>query len=394
MSPNNTTRPVAVGKPPAINFFAETGTERDVTEAQELTSKLSTHDKPTKMAAGNVLQEPNGSQQFQDPINEALASIHKDIGGTGSISNLSLEELIGLNEDPQEEDYVDWAKEESPSFEPNFTATSPEVCLWATTKAITDDYEWIMYAAADEVVGKGVPRIASCMRRAIRHLYRVPNCYGILFPPKAMGFKEIDKYMYFPSFGQRKPGIYRLGCKGFKYANDPEVPVIPYTPNGMRSDCHGPYNTRFYPQPSRMNQVWSVDEFDNIKRSDSLTQLDGSSQQYQYQDTCNKTATVTLLRGMSEDDDMPLPGFSGDNDQYHGPTKDYSGNVSDSDNDSDNDSDGSGTIVEDEPEIGDADSQTNQFIDFDGDHGFSGVIYQGLALVEGHRSYMLAFSAR
>ncbi|GME27196.1 hypothetical protein GTA08_BOTSDO09390 [Neofusicoccum parvum] len=152
-----------------------------------------------------------------------------------------------------------WTWEESESWY-TWTATSPEVCMWFNSPGIYDDAIWIVGASklGDDYAHNDIPRVASILRRAYRETYSVPEKSGVVFPPLARGFKDFSRQ---DSKGPLE--TYRRGCKGLKSIGDPEIAVmVEWVPNGETevSGTERPGPRNFFPQPSRLHQVWNAEE--------------------------------------------------------------------------------------------------------------------------------------
>ncbi|KAF9635289.1 hypothetical protein BFW01_g6184 [Lasiodiplodia theobromae] len=128
-----------------------------------------------------------------------------------------------------------WCWRESSSW-CEWTATSPEVSAWALSPGINDDAEWIIGASryGDDYAHDDIPRVASLLRRAYEYAYNVPE--NVCFPALARGFKAVP----------------RRGCVA-------EREVFPRGAKGLkeRRELGGPV---YFPQPSRLSEVWSVEE--------------------------------------------------------------------------------------------------------------------------------------
>ncbi|EKG13488.1 hypothetical protein MPH_09356 [Macrophomina phaseolina MS6] len=131
-----------------------------------------------------------------------------------------------------------WTATPSPSLHPTFTSTPPEICAWAYAPAIWDDADWILGCTAhgDYYAHNDIPRVASCLRRAYRELYLVPE--STLLPWLAGGFK-----VYARKESQRPKAMFERGCKGSK------------------EEGH-------FPGRSRMADVWNADEMEFVPDED------------------------------------------------------------------------------------------------------------------------------
>ncbi|KAL0256383.1 hypothetical protein SLS55_008777 [Diplodia seriata] len=137
--------------------------------------------------------------------------------------------------------------EESPSWY-EFTATSPQVCQWVMSPGIFKDLKSTMNLCKDDhIVHRDVPRVASCLLRAIQHIYPVPNY--LAYPHKAEGEK-----LPLPSFPR--------GSMGFKEPYDVDVPKDTYIPNGIKIRQPGPDGRAFYPRPSPLSNFISIENED------------------------------------------------------------------------------------------------------------------------------------
>ncbi|KKY26850.1 hypothetical protein UCDDS831_g01129 [Diplodia seriata] len=138
--------------------------------------------------------------------------------------------------------------EESPSWY-EFTATSPQVCQWVMSPGIFKDLKSTMNLCKDDhIVHRDVPRVASCLLRAIQHIYPVPNY--LAYPHKAEGEK-----LPLPSFPR--------GSMGFKEPYDVDVPKDTYIPNGIKIRQPGPDGRAFYPRPSPLRNSISIENEEN-----------------------------------------------------------------------------------------------------------------------------------
>ncbi|KAK8231507.1 hypothetical protein HDK77DRAFT_500185 [Phyllosticta capitalensis] len=82
---------------------------------------------------------------------------------------------------------------ESPSCFPFHTATSPEVCLWFSHAVIDEAHDILKQVVRNDATSFDMPRIASCMRRAQRHIYEVSEDDGFAYPYLTFGELEVRR---------------------------------------------------------------------------------------------------------------------------------------------------------------------------------------------------------
>ncbi|GME27194.1 hypothetical protein GTA08_BOTSDO09440 [Neofusicoccum parvum] len=185
--------------------------------------------------------------------------------------------ILNIPADKYFPDHPGWSLEESPSLSSD-SSTSPEVCTWVMSSNIFQDIKWIMDANNHDQVNLDFPRVASCLNRAVYHLYLVPLDASIRYPYKAWGEKD-----YYRSYGAEVH--FPRGAKGLKKASDPDVPKKVYIPNGMKKGALRAKATQvgeaFYPQPSRLSQIetisYEVIETDEMKKSAAISFVSGEN---------------------------------------------------------------------------------------------------------------------
>ncbi|KAF4303377.1 hypothetical protein GTA08_BOTSDO09440 [Botryosphaeria dothidea] len=146
-----------------------------------------------------------------------------------------------------------WSEEtESWSF---ICSTSPQVSLWVASPGIFADIKWTLDASGKaQATDNHIPRVASCLARAIQHTYPVHNGVGVCWPIGSSGWKNRDR-----SEGRRM--LYPRGAMGLKELWDRDVPHDTYVPNGIKVLAPTKYGSAFYPRPSRLSQM-DVCEYD------------------------------------------------------------------------------------------------------------------------------------
>ncbi|KAK0664989.1 hypothetical protein DIS24_g407 [Lasiodiplodia hormozganensis] len=200
------------------------------------------------------------------------------------------------------------------------TSTPPEVCLWVSSVPIYQELRWILHSGVQ--VNTHLLRIASCLRRAIRHLYDVPEeeYPNLQLPVGATGQKQCRM--------RTTASTYPRGSKGLKKRGDPDVPRTRWIPNGIELAPIDPQVFRlrgcFFPAPSKLRYIQTLsydEEPKNVGKSyQNLSAADPSEQ----------SATLQSVAGEEPTD-------------YYGPARDYSGGVSsssDSETGSEDDSEG------------------------------------------------------
>ncbi|KAL1616618.1 hypothetical protein SLS56_011366 [Neofusicoccum ribis] len=129
-------------------------------------------------------------------------------------------------------------------------ATTMEVCAWTISPEIAGDIAWIREEATAGNVQMGIPRMASCLNRAINnHLYDLPHGMEIRLPTGATGAK--DHYLM---DGPKR--LYPRSAMGLRGPLNPGFPTWRRTPEGMILD--NPHHWRFIPEPSRLRNVETV----------------------------------------------------------------------------------------------------------------------------------------
>lgn len=151
------------------------------------------------------------------------------------------------------ESHPGWSEEtESWSF---ICSTSPQVSLWVASPGIFADIKWTLDASGKaQATHNHIPRVASCLARAIQHTYPVHNDVGVCWPIGSSGWKSHDR-----SEGRRM--LYPRGAMGLKELWDRDVPHDTYVPNGIKVLAPTKYGSNFYPRPSRLSQM-EVCEYD------------------------------------------------------------------------------------------------------------------------------------
>ncbi|KAF9635286.1 hypothetical protein BFW01_g6181 [Lasiodiplodia theobromae] len=142
--------------------------------------------------------------------------------------------------------------EETPSWY-RHTATSPQVARWAVSPSIFNDITWTMNACKNDVVDNNIPRVSSCLLRAIQHVYTVPLDAGIGYPYGAYGEKFYERCLG-PIY------LFPRGAIGLKEPTDPDVPKDVYVPNGIKVHPPSADGQAFYPRPSPLRYVANIDD--------------------------------------------------------------------------------------------------------------------------------------
>ncbi|OJD40347.1 chromosome alignment-maintaining phosphoprotein 1 [Diplodia corticola] len=143
-----------------------------------------------------------------------------------------------------------------------YTTTSPQVACWVMSPGIFHDIEGRLSMSMDDFFEhRDEPRVASCLQRAIDHVYAVPDAAQIPYPGKATGGKV------------PLPQLPR-GSIGFKELYDEDVPEDMYIPNGIKVRQPGPDGRAFYPRPSPLSNVSGIDYGDD---ADEMEDTSGAS---------------------------------------------------------------------------------------------------------------------
>lgn len=195
------------------------------------------------------------------------------------------------------------------------TSTPPEVCLWVSSDPIYEELRWILHSGIQ--VNTHLLRIASCLRRAIRHLYDVPEEeYPNLQLPVGATGQKLQSRMH------NMASAYPRGSKGLKKRGDPDVPRTRWIPNGIELAPIDPHVFQlrgcFFPAPSKLRytETLSYDEEPN-----------NVSQNYQSLSAADPNELSTTLQPVAGEEPT----------DYYGPARDYAGSVSSS-SDSESDS--------------------------------------------------------
>ncbi|GME27195.1 hypothetical protein GTA08_BOTSDO09389 [Neofusicoccum parvum] len=132
-------------------------------------------------------------------------------------------------------------------------ATTMEVCAWTMSPEIAGDIAWIREEAAAGNVQMGIPRIASCLNRAINnHLYDLPHGTEIRLPAGATGGK--DHYLM---DGPKR--LYPRGAMGLRSPLNPGFSTWRRTPEGMiLVHRDSPHHWHSIPESSRLRNVETV----------------------------------------------------------------------------------------------------------------------------------------
>ncbi|KAF4542285.1 uncharacterized protein LTHEOB_7967 [Lasiodiplodia theobromae] len=200
------------------------------------------------------------------------------------------------------------------------TSTPPEVCLWVSSVPIYQELRWILHSGVQ--VNTHLLRIASCLRRAIRHLYDVPeeDYPNLQLPVGATGQKQCRMHT--------TASTYPRGSKGLKKRGDPDVPRTRWIPNGIKL---APIDTQvfqlrgcFFPAPSKLRYTETLNYDEKPKN------VGKSHQNLSAADPNELSTAIQSVSGEEPTD-------------YYGPARDYAGGVSsssDSEADSEDDSEG------------------------------------------------------
>ncbi|KAK7560629.1 hypothetical protein BKA81DRAFT_432953 [Phyllosticta paracitricarpa] len=238
---------------------------------------------------------------------------------------------------------LDWTEDLTPSWYPEYSATPPEVCYWASSPSNIHERHWVKVASTYEDPVENSIRIASILRRAESTLYEVPSNAGLKYPQYARGHS-----LRLMSQG---PNEFRSGSKGLKELGQGCTSAD--IPDGAYYHGSGLY---YFPAPTRLKQMMTVEDESvetpsrlshgrnpsgfgskRLASSQSTTQMSESDTELEMED-------ISLASPSAVSDSPPtspsmpssppcLPANSISQD-YYGPINQYSGVISD-------DSDGS-----------------------------------------------------
>ncbi|KAK8191861.1 uncharacterized protein BKA78DRAFT_295918 [Phyllosticta capitalensis] len=136
---------------------------------------------------------------------------------------------------------LEWTVNLSASWYPEYSATAPEVCLWASAPRHIQERHWVKAASPDS--SSDALRVATVLRQADSTLYEVPTNVGLLYPHFARGYPVTS----------RRDGPHELfpsGSKGLKQLDLDQVP--PEDLQGARYIAAGYH---FVPSPSKLSQM-------------------------------------------------------------------------------------------------------------------------------------------
>lgn len=129
------------------------------------------------------------------------------------------------------------------------TTMSIEVCHWTKSYEITHDMTWVCAEATKDGTDTDILRIASCLNRANKHIYNLPNGFETAYPPGAVGYKE-----HYHQEGPRRNHPH--GAMGLKRSTDADFPRWTPSPHGLVSVPKEPTHAyRFFPQPSPLGTM-------------------------------------------------------------------------------------------------------------------------------------------
>ncbi len=151
-----------------------------------------------------------------------------------------------------------WAPYENTSLFPESTATSPEVCKWASYHE--EDYLYLQEEVWHGDLSNDALRRYSLQRWAWTHIYPLSNWQTYLLPYRSFGYKRSPTMWYQGADGRGVVWEYPRGCKGRRPLSDPNLELEFYRPAGVRAyhqtEHDASYSRNlFIPRPSKLSQA-------------------------------------------------------------------------------------------------------------------------------------------